>query len=141
MWAVGNIHRATAVIRNYLEQTVLRDTGLSWTGFVVMWVVWIWGDIETGDVAKEVGIAKGTLTGVVKTLESYRYIQRSPHESDGRRVLLRVTRSGRKTMEDIVPAFNAKETHIVRGLSQQQRLDLADSLRTIVAQLERPDPA
>ncbi len=141
MWAVGNIHRATTAIRNYLEQTVLRDTGLSWTGFVVMWVVWIWGDIETGNAAKEAGISKGTLTGVVKTLESYRYIQRNPHESDGRRVVLHLTRSGRKTMEDLFPAFNAKEAYIVRGLSHDQRVDLATSLRVIVEQLEQPDPA
>lgn len=136
MLAVSNIYRASTAIRNHLEQTVLRDTGLSWTGFVVMWVTWIWEDIETGGAAKEAGISKGTLTGVVKTLESYRYVERARHASDGRRVVLRLTRSGRRLMETLFPAFNAKESHVVRGLSKRERTELANSLRTIVRQLE-----
>jgi MarR family transcriptional regulator, organic hydroperoxide resistance regulator len=140
MWAVSNIYRATTAIRNHLEQTVLRDTGLTWTGFVVMWVVWIWGDIETAHAAKEAGISKGTLTGVVKTLESYRYVQRTRHETDGRRVILTMSRSGRKLMEGLFPAFNKQEAYVVRGLSGKQRADLANSLRTIVEQLEKDEP-
>lgn len=139
MWAVSNVYRATTAIRNHLEQTVLRDTGLTWTGFVVMWVVWIWGDIETANAAKEAGISKGTLTGVVKTLESYRYVQRSKHQTDGRRVILSLSRSGRRLMEDLFPAFNKQEAFVVRGLSEKQRADLAASLRTIVEQLEDAD--
>jgi DNA-binding MarR family transcriptional regulator len=139
MWAVSNIYRATTAIRNHLEQSVLRDTGLTWTGFVVLWVVWIWGDMETAHVAREAGISKGTLTGVVKTLESYRYVQRAPHKTDGRRVLLKMTRSGTKLMEELFPRFNQEETFVVRGLSVKQRTELADHLRTIVAQLEDVD--
>lgn len=137
MWAVSNIYRATTAIRNHLEQTVLRDTGLTWTGFVVMWVVWIWRDIETAHAATEAGISKGTLTGVVKTLESYRYVTRTRHETDGRRVVLTMSRSGRKLMETLFPAFNKQEAFVVRGLSDRQRTDLANSLRTIVEQLEQ----
>lgn len=140
MWAVSNIYRATTAIRNHLEQTVLRDTGLSWTGFVVLWVVWVWGDIETRHAAEESGISKGTLTGVVKTLESYRYVTRARHEGDGRLVVLTVTPSGNRLMEGLFPRFNQEEAFVVRGLSQQRRLDLAASLRTVVDQLEQQIP-
>jgi MarR family transcriptional regulator, organic hydroperoxide resistance regulator len=139
MWAVSNIYRATTAIRNHLEQSVLRDTGLTWTGFVVMWVVWIWGDIETGQAAVEAGISKGTLTGVVKTLESYRYVKRSRHKTDGRRVVLSLTPSARTLMETLFPAFNREETFVVRGLSVTERAELANSLRTVVEQLESTD--
>lgn len=101
-----------------------------------MWVVWIWEDIETAHAASEAGISKGTLTGVVKTLESYRYIQRKKHETDARRVILSLTGSGRKLMEGLFPAFNQEEAFVVRGLSGKQRADLAKSLRIIVEQLE-----
>ncbi|SHN38144.1 MarR family winged helix-turn-helix transcriptional regulator [Cryptosporangium aurantiacum] len=140
MWAVSNIYRATTAIRNHLEQTVLRDTGLTWTGFVVLWVVWIWGEIETAQAAAEAGISKGTLTGVVKTLESYRHIKRERHETDKRRVVLSMTPSGRKLMEGLFPQFNREEAVVVRGLSEAQRKDLANSLRTIVEELEQAPP-
>src|SRR5437016_6089407 len=101
MWAVSNTYRATAAVRKHLEQTVLRDTGLTWTGFVVLWVVWIWGDIETRNAAAESGISKGTLTGVTKTLESYRYVVRTKHPGDGRRVILSLTPTGKRLMEQL----------------------------------------
>ena len=67
MAAVSNIHRAATAIRQHLENSVLRTSDLTWTGFVVLWVVWIWGEMETRYVAEEAGISKGTLTGVAKT--------------------------------------------------------------------------
>jgi DNA-binding MarR family transcriptional regulator len=140
MWAVSNTYRATAAVRNHLEQTVLRDTGLTWTGFVVMWVVWVWDDVETRIAAAESGISKGTLTGVVKTLESYRYVNRTKHPDDGRRVLLSLTPTGRRLMEELFPAVNREESFVVRGLSVAARKSLAQSLRAIIEGLEQQIP-
>ncbi|MFI7703988.1 MarR family winged helix-turn-helix transcriptional regulator [Nonomuraea sp. NPDC049480] len=136
MWAVSNVYRASAAIRNHLEQSVLRDTGLTWTGFVVMWVVWIWGESESRHVAAEAGISKGTLTGVVKTLESYRYLKRAAHPSDKRRVVLSLTSNGERLMRDLFPEFNKEEAFVVKELDSTQRQELAGSLRTIVQHLE-----
>ncbi|GLK08931.1 MarR family winged helix-turn-helix transcriptional regulator [Streptosporangium carneum] len=141
MWAVSNIYRASAAIRNHLEQTVLRDTGLTWTGFVVMWVVWIWGESETRHVAEEAGIAKGTLTGVLKTLESYRYVQRMPNPADRRRVMVTLTLSGERLMRTLFPQFNQEEAFVVRELDSERRRDLASSLRLVVQHLERAERA
>ncbi|RBQ20782.1 MarR family transcriptional regulator [Spongiactinospora rosea] len=136
MWAVSNIYRASSAIRNHLEQTVLRDTGLTWTGFVVMWVVWIWGESEPRHVAAEAGISKGTLTGVVKTLESYRHLRRFPHPTDGRRVMLALTPTGERLMLGLFPEFNRQEAFVVQKLDSERRRDLATSLRHILAHLE-----
>ena len=137
MWAVSNIYRASSAIRNHLERTVLRDTGLTWTGFVVMWVVWIWDESETRHVAEEAGISKGTLTGVVKTLESYRYVQRAPHPADRRLVLLSLTPTGKRLMQSLFPEFNKEEAFVVKELDSTRRHDLAASLRTIIQHLEK----
>jgi len=136
MWAVSTIYRASAAIRNHFERTVLRDTGLTWTGFVVMWVVWIWGESETRHVAAEAGISKGTLTGVTKTLESYRYVQRSPHPTDKRRVLLALTAPGERLMRTLFPDFNREEAFVVKDLDREQRTALAEALRAVVRHLE-----
>src|SRR5579871_4020376 len=62
--AVSNLYRAAGAIRNHFERTVLAPHDLTWTAWVVLWVVWIWRDIEARHVAGEAGISKGTLTGV-----------------------------------------------------------------------------
>jgi DNA-binding MarR family transcriptional regulator len=136
MWAVSSLYRASTAIRNHLEQTVLRDTGLTWTGFVVLWVVWIRGESETRHVAAEAGISKGTLTGVAKTLESYRYLTRSPHPTDRRRVMLSLTPNGERMMRGLFPEFNQEEAFVVKPLAGEQRQDLATFLRAVVEHLE-----
>ncbi|MFB6931315.1 MarR family winged helix-turn-helix transcriptional regulator [Streptomyces chartreusis] len=136
MAAVANIHRAAAVVRQHLENSVLRPWDLTWTGFVVLWVLWIWGETETRHVAEEAGMSKGTLTGVSRTLESRGLVARSTHPHDGRRVLLALTADGERLMEQLFPAFNTEEAFVVARLTSEECLALADSLRSVVAQLE-----
>ncbi|MFI5685520.1 MarR family winged helix-turn-helix transcriptional regulator [Streptomyces sp. NPDC051636] len=136
MAAVANIHRAAAAVRSHLENSVLRPSELTWTGFVVLWVLWIWGESETWSVAEEAGISKGTLTGVARTLESRGLVGRSTHPEDGRRVLLSLTPEGERLMEQLFPAFNAEEAFVASRLSAEECLRLADGLRAVVAQLE-----
>ena len=48
---------------------MLADAGLSFTAFTVMWVLWMWGEMESRAAGRRAGVTKGTLTGVVGTLE------------------------------------------------------------------------
>lgn len=136
MEVVSHLYRATSAVRNHLENSVLRPLELSWTGFVVLWVVWVAEEMETRRVAAEAGITKGTLTGVVKTLEARGLIQRHGHPADGRLVLLRLTERGSELMEKLFPAFNREESVIVSPLEENDRRTLARGLRDITARLE-----
>jgi DNA-binding MarR family transcriptional regulator len=136
MVAVSNIYRAANAIRNHLEHSVLKSADLTWTGFVVLWVIWIWDGMETRHVAQEAGISKGTLTGVVKTLIARGLVVRTIHPDDGRLVLLSLSPKGARLMNQLFPAFNAEEGFVVTGLDDAAVGDLADRLRHIVAHLE-----
>ncbi|MFI2348074.1 MarR family winged helix-turn-helix transcriptional regulator [Streptomyces sp. NPDC019443] len=136
MAAVAGIHRAAAAVRQHLENSVLRPAELTWTGFVVLWVLWIWDETETRHVAEEAGITKGTLTGVARTLESRGLVSRAPCPEDGRRVLLSLTQEGEALMERLFPVFSEEEAFVASPLSAEECLRLADGLRAIVAQLE-----
>lgn len=139
MAVVSNIYRAAGSVRNYFERTVLQPHELTWTAWVVLWVVWIWGEIETRHVAAEAGISKGTLTGVAGTLERRGLLARHGHPGDGRRVLLAMTAAGSELMETLFPEFNRAEQFVTASLTKKDKLSLAQSLRAIVQQLERSD--
>jgi MarR family transcriptional regulator, organic hydroperoxide resistance regulator len=136
MQAAANLHRAAAAVRLHFENSVLRKPDLTWTAFVVLWVVWIWDELETRQVAAEAGISKGTLTGVVKTLEARGLIERTKHATDGRLVLLSLTPKGKSLMEELFPAFNSEEVFVTERLSNTDCGTLADLLRAIIGQLE-----
>ncbi|HEX2821315.1 MAG TPA: MarR family winged helix-turn-helix transcriptional regulator [Streptosporangiaceae bacterium] len=142
MAAVSNVYRAAGAIRNHFEHTVLAPYSLTWTGWVVLWVVWIWQEIETRHVAAEAGISKGTLTGVAGTLEKRGLVTRRAHPDDARRVLLSLTPSGLKLMTELFPQFNKQEVLVVESLSADEIKVLAAALRKIVVDLESgPAPA
>jgi DNA-binding MarR family transcriptional regulator len=138
MTAVSNLYRTASTVRNHFEQTVLKPAGLTWTAFVVLWVVWIWEEMETRHVAEEAGINKGTLTGVVKTLEGRGLVRREIPETDRRRTLLSLTAEGEKLMATLFPAFNLEERYVVSALGERKVKDLGDSLRRILTHMETP---
>ncbi|SDH01648.1 DNA-binding transcriptional regulator, MarR family [Sinosporangium album] len=134
--AVSNIHRAAVAVRQHLENSALRRVDLTWTAFLVMCNVWVWEEIETRHVAAEVGISKGTLTGIVKTLESRGIAKRSQHPGDGRLALLTLTPEGIALMERLFPEFNEEEVFVVEALDTGEAKQFTDTLRRIVTHLE-----
>jgi DNA-binding MarR family transcriptional regulator len=136
MAAVSNLYRAAGAIRNHFERTVLAPHNLTWTGWIVLWVVWIWQEIETRHVAAEAGISKGTLTGVAGTLEKRGLLRRRAHPDDARRVLMDLTPAGRQLIDELLPLFNRQETHVMAPLGADEVQVLAAALRKIVIGLE-----
>ena len=106
MLAVSNIYRAANAVRNRMEREVLGPEGLSWGGFTILFVLWVWGERETGQLAEDCGLAKGTLSGMLSTLEKGGLVERSRHAEDGRRVMVTLLEGGRDTIEPVFPEFN-----------------------------------
>jgi MarR family transcriptional regulator, organic hydroperoxide resistance regulator len=136
MAAVSNIYRAANVIRNHMERKVLSGEDLSWAAFTVLFVLWIWGDQQTRHLAAEAGVTKGTLTGVLKTLERRGLVRRQAHESDGRLVLVSLEPKGLGVIERLFPAFNMGEAFVSASLTDREKDQLASLLRTIIRSVE-----
>ena len=77
--AVSNVFRAATAVRNHMERDVLAAHSLSWTAFVVLFVLRVWGEQSSRDLAAEAGITGGTLTGVLDTLERKGLTERGVH--------------------------------------------------------------
>jgi len=136
MAAVSNIYRAANVVRNHMERQVLVDEDLSWAAFTVLFVLWIWGDQQTRHLAEEAGVTKGTLTGVLKTLEKRGLARRRAHGGDGRLVLVSLEPKGLAVIERLFPAFNEGEARVSSGLTEDEKNQLASLLRKIIRSAE-----
>jgi DNA-binding MarR family transcriptional regulator len=132
MQAISNIYRAAAAVRRRAERTVLAEQNLSWGGFTALWVLWVWGEMETAQLAGECDLAKGTLTGLLGTLERQDLVRRDRVESDRRRVMVSLTDVGLATIEDVFPRFNQFETEMAGGLSGPDKDELARLLRGVI---------
>lgn len=137
MAVVSNLFRAASAVRNHLEREILSRHGLSWTGFVVLWVVWVWESIETRTIAEEVGTSKASLTGVLKTLERDGLIIKKQSKIDRRLVLVTLTSDGRRMMKKIFPEFNKEEIHLASFLKPAEQKGVADALRGITVRAKK----
>lgn len=131
--AVSNIYRAANAVRNRMEREVLGPAGLSWGGFTILFVLWVWGERETGELAEDCGLAKGTLSGMLDTLEGSGLVSRSRHPEDGRKVVVGLTPSGLSTIETVFPEFNRFETALTERLELGEKHELARLLRLVTA--------
>jgi MarR family transcriptional regulator, organic hydroperoxide resistance regulator len=138
MWAISNLFRTSTAVRRHMEADVLSEHRLSWTSFVGLWVLWVWGELEAREFAAAVGISRPTATGVITTLEQRGFARRRKDPEDGRMVRVALTGSGRRTIERLFPAFNREEAALAAHLSPDQQEDLAAMLRVLLRAVD-PD--
>ena len=130
--SVANLQIAALNVRNQIERNVLDKHKLTWSGFVTLWVIWIWETPDAGQVSAETGLAKATLSGVLKTLETNKLITRKANKEDARSTLLALTAKGRKLIETVFPEFNAEATKITAHVGKENQRDLVNLLSSLV---------
>jgi DNA-binding MarR family transcriptional regulator len=141
MWVVSNLFRASTAIRRKMEAEVLSPDRLSWTAFTVLWVLWVWGEMDSRQLAAAVGVSRPTTTGVVTTLYRRELVRRSRVAEDGRLVRVSLTPAGRWMIENLFPKFNAKEAEVAGHLDGEDQARLAAMLRMIVGAVQAESPA
>jgi DNA-binding MarR family transcriptional regulator len=96
--AVGaNLHRAAQAGPRELERTVLRPEGLSFTGFSLLFNLWVWGAMQTRALASSMGCTRATVSSVSDTLERAAWSRARATPSDRRLVQLELTPAGRRS--------------------------------------------
>ena len=141
MWAISNLFRSSTAIRRHMEARVLGPYRMSWTSFVGLWVLWVWGEMEARGFAAAVGISRPTATGVMTTLESRGYVTRRKDPRDGRMVIVELTPKGRELFERSVGAQATKETFVASALNETERKQLNKLLRRMVLRAEQATSA
>lgn len=139
MWAISNLFRSAAAVRRHMEAKVLATDRVTWTSFVGLWVLWVWGELGANAFADAVGISRPTATGVLRTLEGRGWVTRRADPTDGRSVLVSLTLEGRAMIEDLFPRFNAEESSIAGALGTSDQERLASMLRDLSRMVEGRD--
>ncbi len=133
MAVVTNIWRAAQTLKATAERTVLREHGLTWASFSTLYIVWVWGPIETRAIAASQGVTRATVTSTVDTLERLGHVCRRPDPSDRRLVRVELTPEGQRCIERVYPLFNGTiEAGIVADLTAAEQTHLAELLRVVI---------
>ncbi len=88
---------AKEVVRKYRKP--LEEMGLTYTQYLVMMVLWQYGDMTEGELGKKLRLDSGTLTPLLKRLEKQGLINRMRPESNERKLFLSLTGQGERMRE------------------------------------------
>lgn len=79
-------------------------------------------------IAERLMVTRGTLTGILGSLESRGYVVRAQHERDGRGQLVLLTKLGERTVRKLRPRMHRAEKSLVKDLTEGERQVLIDLL-------------
>lgn len=130
--SISNLYRAASVVSRRAEREILSDLGLSWSAFVSLWVLWVWGEMDATRLANEVGLTPGTVTGVRKGLEKQGLIETRRGLEDGRMVFVQLTAEGNAVFSEFYPRFNKWSANLFSELSPDQTTLLGDLLQGVI---------
>jgi len=100
------------IVRRY--QPLLEKLDLTYTQYIVMMVMWEDREINVKKLGEKLFLDSGTLTPVLKKLESKGYICRNRSKKDERNLIISVTESGLKLRDKAisVPLEMSKCVHL-----------------------------
>ena len=119
------------IIRRY--KPLLEPLHLTYTGYITMIALWEKDDISVKELGNRLTLDSGTLTPLLKKLESLSYIERIRSGDDERSVHIRLTEAGRSLK---AKAASIPEQMICSaGLTPETLGPLLKSLRAFIGDL------
>jgi len=86
------------IIREYQED--LDRLGITYTQYLVMMVLWEQDGRTVNEIAHKLILNTNTVTPLLKRMEAMDLLQRTPSETDQRKVLIALTEKGKAMQED-----------------------------------------
>jgi DNA-binding MarR family transcriptional regulator len=111
----------------------LKDQGLpSLTAFNVLTILHGAGEpLQPSTISDRLMVSRGTLTGILDTLERNGYTQRTQHAQDGRMRWVRLTPKGHAVVDALRPRIHRAERGLVTTLTPIEQEVLIDMLARI----------
>ena len=108
---------------------VLTEMNLTYPQYLVMLVLWEEEHVTVGRLGERLQLDSGTLSPLLKRLESNGFVQRERSRDDERLVDVTLTPAGRRleSRAQCIP----EELGSATGMSQQQAADLRDAVRLL----------
>ena len=80
--------------------------------------------INPSSLAEKVGVKPATMTGLLDGLERRGLVRRLAHPEDRRKVSIRLTDSGRRALDEMLPEYYSRIARLMANLTEKERQDL-----------------
>lgn len=110
---------------------LLKPLGLTYTQYIVFMVLWEKEEVTVGELGQTLLLDAGTLTPLLKKLESEGYVKRERSKEDERVTIVKITKKGDKLKEDCKD-FPSKVSEAICPLTKKEMEELYKILYKII---------
>jgi DNA-binding MarR family transcriptional regulator len=114
------LHRVASSVVYDIESTVHRPAGWSWSGFRLLFALWVAGAQDPSRTAELTGMSRAAVSSLAKTLGAAGLVAREPDPRDRRSVVLSLTDEGAARLEKAFRAHNQREAEWARLLTPDE---------------------
>lgn len=118
---VVNLVRTESLVAAELDR-ILRSYGLTGPGFNVLMIIEGAGrPLSPCEIGDRRLVTRGTVTGLLDTLEKQGLVRRTPHPDDRRMLLIEITEQGRTLLAETRNELFPAQTKMMSVLSERQQ--------------------
>jgi DNA-binding MarR family transcriptional regulator len=135
-------HEIVAALRRIIRAVdlhsrhLVHEVGLTWPQLATLRAAERLGDCSIGSLARAIHLGQPTLTGIVQRLERAGYVERAPHEQDGRSVKISITPRGQNLLKN-APSLLQDHFHTeLSKLKAWERFQTLASLQRIAEMMD-----
>lgn len=116
-------------------QLTLNEFGLTYPQFLVLSILWEKDELKVHELGKKLNLDSGTLTPLLKKLESQNLLKRKRGEADERTVTIHLTYPGKSLQSKTLDAIKRLENELQAeyGKEVQKLLPKMEELLTILS--------
>ena len=91
--------------------------------------------ISPSDLADRSGVTRATITGLLDGLSREKLISREDDRGDRRKAVVRLTKRGRKVIDDMLPGYYSQVAALMGVLDDEEKIALVDLLGKVNTRL------
>jgi DNA-binding MarR family transcriptional regulator len=116
-----------------LYRPVLEPYALTYTQYLALLVLWEKSDLSVQSLGTKLGLDSGTLTPMLKRMESNGFITRKRHPEDERRVIIATTLKADNLKDELLKKVSA--CLALLNLNEQDYFDLLEKMNQLTKTL------
>lgn len=115
------------------SRKLVKRVGLTGPQLVILQEISSLGEVTAGETARAVSLSQATVTGILERMEKRELITRKRSDIDKRRVMVCITETGKKILEDAPPLMQEEFVDRFSSLQEWEQAMIVSALQRLVS--------
>ena len=115
------------------SKKLVKRVGLTGPQLVILQEISSLGEVTAGEIARAVSLSQATVTGVLDRMENRGLLARQRCDHDKRRIMVRITESGKQVLKDAPPLMQEAFVERFSSLQEWEQSMILSSIQRLVS--------